>query len=77
MTRCNYNSWNLVEAVYHVSDDVSYVLRLRNESIDHGEHSSDNILFPQSGECNVYIPLNVAQRRSKFRMVHCLESKQT
>ncbi len=54
------SSWDLVEAIYHASDDVSYVLRLRNESADHGEHSPDNVLFPQSSECNVYIPLDVA-----------------
>ena len=59
------SNWNLVEAIYHASDDVSYVLQLRNESTDHSEHSSDNILFPQSSECNVYIPLNVAQHHIK------------
>ena len=55
------SSWNLVEAIYYASDDVSYVLQLQKESTDHMEHSPDNILFPQSGECNVYIPLNVDQ----------------
>lgn len=59
------SSWNLVDAIYHPSDDVSYVLQLRNESTDHGEHPSDNILLPQSSERNVYIPLNVAQHHVK------------
>ena len=59
------SSWKLVDAIYHASDDVSNTLRRRNESTDHGEHSSDNILFPQSSECDVYIPLNVAQHHMK------------
>jgi hypothetical protein len=59
------SSWNLVEAIYHASNNVSYVLRLRNEWTDHSEHSSDNILFPQSGKCDVYILLNVRQHHVK------------
>jgi hypothetical protein len=60
------SNWNLVEAIYHATDIVNYVLRLRNESTDHGEHLSDNILFPQSSECDVYILLNVAQQHIKM-----------
>jgi hypothetical protein len=59
------SSWNLVEAIYHASDDVSYVLQLRSESTDHMEHFSDNVIFPQSSECNVYILINVAQHHIK------------
>jgi hypothetical protein len=59
------SSWNLVEAVYHASNSDSYVLRLRNESTNHSENSSDNILFPQSSECDVYILLNVVQNNIK------------
>ena len=60
------SSWNLVDVIYHASNDVSYVFRLRNESTDYIEHYSDNILFPRNSGCDVYIPLNIAQHRIKM-----------
>jgi hypothetical protein len=59
------SSWNLVEAIYQASDNISYVFQLRNEPTDHGEHSSDNILIPQSSERDVYVPRNFAQQNIK------------
>jgi hypothetical protein len=60
------SNWNLVEAIYHASDNVSYVLWLAKERItDHDEHPSDDVLFPQSSECDVNIPLNVTQNHIK------------
>ena len=60
------SNWYLVEAIYGVADEVNYVKQPRNELTDHMVHSSDNILFPQSSECDVYILLNVAQHHTKI-----------
>ena len=59
------SNWYLIAAVCGVTDEVNYVKQLRNELTDHREHSSDNVISPQSSECDVYILLDVPQHLVK------------